>query len=46
MFWQINCQPQGVFIEELQVLIASKCTLVDFTVEVFTQITMLKYTDA
>jgi hypothetical protein len=46
MLWQINCHPQGIFIKELQVLIASKYTLVGFTVEVFTQLTMLKYIDA
>jgi hypothetical protein len=44
MFRQINCHPQGVFIKELQVLIASKYTIVGFTVEVFTQLTVLKYT--
>jgi hypothetical protein len=37
MFRQINCHPQGVFIKELQVLIAFKYTIVGFTVEVFTQ---------
>jgi hypothetical protein len=46
MFRQINCHPQGVFIKELQVLIASKYTIVGFTTEVFTQLTMLKYIDA
>jgi hypothetical protein len=46
MFRQINCHPQGVFIKELQVFIASKYTIVRFTVEVFTQLTMLKYVDA
>jgi hypothetical protein len=46
MFRQINCHPQGVSIKEPQVLIASKNTKVGFTVEVFTQLTMLKYTDA
>jgi hypothetical protein len=43
MFRQINCHPRGVFIKELQVLIASKCRIVGFTVEIFTQLTMLKY---
>ena len=33
MFRHINCHPQGVFIKELQVLIASKYTIVGFTVE-------------
>jgi hypothetical protein len=46
MFLQNNCHPQGVFIRELQVIIASKCTIVGFTVEVFTQLTMLEYIDA
>jgi hypothetical protein len=46
MFRQIHCHPQGVFIKELQVLIASKYTIVGFTIEVFTLLTMLKYTDA
>jgi hypothetical protein len=45
MFQQINCHPQGVFIKELEVLIASKYTIVGFTVEIFTQLTMLKYID-
>jgi hypothetical protein len=46
MFRQINCHPQGVFIKELQVLIASKYTVVGFTIEVFTRLAMLKYTGA
>jgi hypothetical protein len=46
MFRQINCHPHGVFIKQLQVLIASKYTIVGFTVEIFTQLTMLKYIDA
>jgi hypothetical protein len=40
MFRQINCHPQGVFIKELEVLIASKYIIVGFTVEIFTQLTM------
>jgi hypothetical protein len=46
MFRQINCHPQGVLIKELQVFIASKYTIVGFTVDVFTQLTVLKYIDA
>jgi hypothetical protein len=44
VFRQINYHSQGVFIKE-QVLIASKYTTVGFTVDVFTQFTMLKYID-
>jgi hypothetical protein len=38
MFRQINCHPQGVFIKDLQVLIAFKYTIGGFThiVEVLT----------
>ena len=46
MFRHINYHPLEVFIKELQVLIALKYTIVDFTVEVFTQLTMLKCIDA
>jgi hypothetical protein len=46
MFRQLHCHPQGIFIKELQVLIAYKYTIVGFTVEVFKQLTMLKYIDA
>jgi hypothetical protein len=46
MFRQINFHPQGVFIKELQVRTASKYTIIGFTLEVFTQLTMLKYIDA
>jgi low affinity Fe/Cu permease len=46
MFRQINCYPQGVFIKELQLLIATKYTIVRFTVQVFAQLTILKYRDA
>ena len=46
MFRQINCHPQRVPIKELQARTASKYTLGGFTVEVFTQLTMLIYTDA
>jgi hypothetical protein len=46
MFGKINCHSQAVFIKELQVLIASKYTVVGFTIELFTQLTMLKYIDA
>jgi hypothetical protein len=45
MSQQVNCNPQGIFIKELQVLIAFKYTIVGFTVEVFTPLTMLKYID-
>jgi hypothetical protein len=38
--------PQGVFVKEPQILIASKYTIVGFTIEVFTQLTMLKYIGA
>jgi hypothetical protein len=40
MFWQINFHPLGVFIKELQVLIASKYTIVDFTVDVIYILTL------
>jgi hypothetical protein len=43
MFRQLHCHPQGVFIKQLQVLTAYKYTIFGFTVEVFTQLTMLKY---
>ena len=46
MFRHINCHPQGVFIKELQVLIAPKYTIFGFTVDVFTQLTVLKCIDA
>jgi hypothetical protein len=46
MFRQRNCHRQGLFIKELQVLIALKYTIVGFTVEIFTPLTMLKYIDA
>jgi hypothetical protein len=45
MFQQINFHPQGVFIKELQVLIATKYTIFGFTVEVYTQLKMLEYID-
>jgi hypothetical protein len=31
MFRQVNCHPQGVFIKELQALIASKYSIAGFT---------------
>jgi hypothetical protein len=46
IFRHKNCHPQGVFIKELQVHFASKYTIVGFTVEVFTQLTMLKCIDS
>ena len=46
MFRQINCHPQGVFIKELQAHTAFKYTIVGFTAEVFTQLTVLKYIDS
>jgi hypothetical protein len=46
MFRQINCLPQGVFINELQVDTTSKYTIGGCTVEVFTQLTILKCIDA
>jgi hypothetical protein len=46
MFRQINCHTQGVFIKGLQVFIASKYTIVYFTIKAFTQLTMLKYIEA
>ena len=46
MFRQINCHHQGVFIKELHVRTASKYTVVGLTVELFTQLTMLKYIDS
>ena len=46
MFRQINCHHQGVFIKKLHVRTASKYTVVGLTVELFTQLTMLKYIDA
>jgi hypothetical protein len=46
MFLQINCHPQGVFIEELHVRTASKYTIGGFTVEVFTQLTILNCIEA
>jgi hypothetical protein len=46
MFRQTNCHPQGIFIKELQVLIAYKYAIVGFTLEVFTQLTILTYIDA
>jgi hypothetical protein len=36
----------GGIIKELEVLIAFKYTIVGFTVEIFSPLTMLKYTDA
>jgi hypothetical protein len=33
VFRQLNCHPQKVFIKELQAFIASKYTIVGFTVE-------------
>ena len=42
-FRQRNFHPQGVFIKELQVLIESRYTIVGFTIQVFTQLTMLMY---
>jgi hypothetical protein len=42
MFQQINCHPQGVSIKELHARTASKYTIGGFTVEVFTQLTILK----
>jgi hypothetical protein len=46
MFGQKNCHSQGVFIKELQVCTACKYTIGGFTVEVFTQLTILKCIDA
>jgi hypothetical protein len=46
MFRQINCRPQEVSIKELQARPASKYTIGGFTVEVFTQLTILKCIDA
>jgi hypothetical protein len=46
MFRQVNFHPKGVFIKQLQVFIAFKYTIVDFTVEIFALLTVLKYTDA
>jgi hypothetical protein len=46
MFWQIICHPQGVSIKEFQVRTASKYTISGFTVEIFMQLTILKYVDA
>ena len=43
MFRQVNCHPQGASIKELQVLIAFKYTIVGFTAQIFTPLTMLKY---
>ena len=45
MFRQINCHLQGVSIKELQARTASKHTISGFTVEVFTQRTILKFID-
>jgi hypothetical protein len=44
-FRQINCHPQEVSIKQLQVRTASKYTIDGFSVEVFTQLTILKCTD-
>jgi hypothetical protein len=46
MFRQINCHLQGVSIKELQERTASKHAISGFTVEVFTQRTILKFIDA
>jgi hypothetical protein len=43
MFRQINCHPQGVYIKELKVRIASKYTIRGFKVEAFSQLTINKY---
>ena len=39
MFRQVNCNSQGVFVKELQVLIAFKYAIAGFTVEIFTPLT-------
>jgi hypothetical protein len=46
MFRQINYRLQGVSIQELQARPASKYTIGGFTVQAFTQLTILKCTDA
>ena len=46
MFRHINCHPQSLSIKELQVRAVSKHTIGGFTVEVFTQLTILKCIDA